>query len=192
MQTPVQRIPNVPPSDWTGEVRDVFGVEEGMQAMANGSISNAILALANHPDLAIPFLTLHMRFLFLLRATPMLREIVILRVSWLRQTQYEWGHHSLMARAQGVDEAHLEALKAGPEDPIWTAAERAALRVVDEFCNTARVGDEAWAELNRHLGRKEVMELLFLAGQYEMVCRTFNAMRIEIEPAYWNPSLPGA
>jgi alkylhydroperoxidase family enzyme len=191
MNNPARRVPNVPESDWTPEVRDVFTVMEGLPTYAKGSGSNCILAWANHPRAATVALAASMGFQFLLRANPAERELVILRVCWLRQTQYEWGHHYLMGQAAGLSQERVEAAKAGPSHPIWSDRERLLLQATDEFCSdAARVSDETWAALSERFSLKEIIELLFLAGEYEMYTRVMNSMRIEIEPEVWNDTLP--
>ena len=188
-----QRIPPVPQSDWTFAVREVFAVMEGLQAAENGTSANAVVTLANHPPLGKAVLTFHMRFLGLLKDKRALREIIILRVSWIRQCQYEWVHHCMMAEAQaGLTKAHIEAVRQGSENPIWSDLERLVLCAVDELCETARLADETWARLSDKLTRNEMMEVIFLAGEYEMICRCFNALRVEVEPQFRTDSMPEA
>jgi alkylhydroperoxidase family enzyme len=45
------------------------------------------------------------------------REMVTVRVCWLRRGEYEWAQHVRMARAAGMSEEEIEAISAGPGSP---------------------------------------------------------------------------
>jgi len=191
MQKSLQRIPPLPASEWTDEVRDVFTIMEGPDAWTNGSAFSAPPTMANHPALASAMFEFHMKTLAFAKVDPRLREIVMLRAAWRHQCQYEWIHHGLMGRNNfGLTDADIEAIKEGPAASHWNELERLVLGLSDEMPRTSRVSDETWAALERHFTRQEIMELVFLVAEYEMNCLTFNAIRLEIEPQYWEESIP--
>lgn len=117
-------------------------------------------------------------------ATPRaLRELMILRTAQLTASDYEWAHHRAMAAANGVPEEKVHALVAWRSSACFDAAERAALRCVEEIHEVA-LSDQGFAELEREFGAPGSVELVLLAAFYEAVARIIQALGLEIEPAY--------
>jgi alkylhydroperoxidase family enzyme len=187
-----QRIPPLPSSEWTPEAREVFALIEGPEARERGASTNSVLTLANHPELATAVLTFHKQVAAVFSMPLRLRELVILRIAWLRQTQYAWAQHCRIGRQAGLGDADIDAVKEGRDGPGWSELERLAVRAAGELCETARISDETWSRLAGQLTRKPLMELIYLIGQYELNCLMFNAMKVEIEPELWDPALPAA
>lgn len=42
------------------------------------------------------------------------RELLILRIGWLNQSEYEWAQHVEIAKRGGITEAEIELVKTGP------------------------------------------------------------------------------
>jgi AhpD family alkylhydroperoxidase len=114
-------------------------------------------------------------------------ELVILRVAHRRRCTYEWTHHVHLGRRAGVTDDDLDLLQTGQDigdlrdDELtapWSTRERAVLAVVDELDGTGDVVDATWAALRRHLGDREVIELLLLIGHYQMLATTIGVLRI--------------
>jgi len=106
-------------------------------------------------------------------------ELAILRVAHLRGSAYEWEHHVRLGRRAGIGPAELDRVAAGPAADAWTPRERAILAAVDELHATGDLGDEAWAALRLHLDEQELIELILLAGHYEMLATAIAALRIQ-------------
>jgi AhpD family alkylhydroperoxidase len=109
-------------------------------------------------------------------------ELVILRVAHLRGCAYEWEHHRHLGRRAGVTEADVERLAVdGPVADLggWTSRETAILVAVDELHHAGDLADDTWSALRGHLDEREAIELLLLAGHYEMLATTINTLRIE-------------
>jgi 4-carboxymuconolactone decarboxylase len=177
------RIPPVPRAEWTAAVRDVFAIIEGPAARENGSRFNVILTLANHPDLAIPFLTFSS---YLLRSSSLpgrVRELAILRVTHLCRCEYEWSQHVGMAKLIGVTAQEIAAIEDGADSPGWSPVERQVLRAVDELRTNFNLKDETWNALAAHLDRHQLMDLVFTVGSYVLVSMAMNTMRVQPEPA---------
>jgi alkylhydroperoxidase family enzyme len=185
------RIPPLPPSDWTPEAREVFALESP-EAREKGARTHAVLTLANHPELAKAVLGFHKQFAAVFSLPLRLRELVVLKIAWARQTQYAWAQHCRIGRNAGLGEADFEAIRAGRDGEGWSELERLAVRAAGEMCQADRIADETWAALSRLLDRRTLMELIYLIGSYELNCWMFNAMRVEIEPELWEESLPPA
>ena len=107
-------------------------------------------------------------------------ELVILRVTSCR---YELDHHVRLGRRARLGEADLERVVRGPEDPGWSARERALLSAVDRMHADRDLDDPSWKSLREHLDEKEAIELCLLAGHYEMLATTIATLRIEPDRA---------
>lgn len=175
------RIPVVARAEWTAAVRDVFGIVEGPAARENGSQYNVILTLANHPGLAIPFLTFSNYVLRSSSLPPRLRELAILRVAHLCRCEYEWSQHAGIAKMIGVTMQEIAAVKDGADSPGWSPLERQALRAVDELRENFTLKDETWNALAADLDRHQLMDFVFTVGNYVMVSMALNTMRVQLE-----------
>jgi alkylhydroperoxidase family enzyme len=134
---------------------------------------------ANHPELMRHWLGFAGYVLRSSTLEPRLRELVVLRVGWQCRSPYEWGQHVIVGRRAGVLEADLERLTRGAEADGWTAPEAAALRATDELVERHTLRDATWAELTAHFTTQQVLDLVFLVGQYVLVSSALNALRVE-------------
>jgi alkylhydroperoxidase family enzyme len=192
MPSPRQRIQPLPPDSWTDAAREVFALAEGPEARERGARTNATLTLANHPELATAVFTFHKAIARICSFPLRLRELVILKVAWERRTQFAWGQHVRIGREAGLGDADFHAIRTGGEGAGWSEVERLAVRAAGELCATNRIADATWDGLAAHLSRTELMELIYLIGQYELNCWMFNAIRTEIEPELVDPAMPEA
>lgn len=119
-------------------------------------------------------------------------ELVILRVAHLCGSAYELAHHTRLGRAAGLGEADLRRVAEGPGADGWTPRERAVLGAVDALHAERDLDDDAWAELGRHLGERERIELCLLAGHYEMLATVIRTLRIEPDPPRRRPARAAA
>ena len=97
-----------------------------------------------------------------------LRELVILRTAQLGGSEYELAQHIPVARQCGISQAQLDGL-AGDwrREGLFDARERALLAHVDQLVgNNGRVDDATFAELMRHFGPEEIVELTITATHY--------------------------
>jgi alkylhydroperoxidase family enzyme len=111
------------------------------------------------------------------------REIVILRTCARLDAEYEWGVHAVSFPARlGIPEAVVAATRtAASDDPVWNERQALLVRLVDELCETARVGDALWAALAERWSDVQLLELLLVAGFYHVVAFTVNAVRLPNE-----------
>ena len=114
------------------------------------------------------------------------QELVILRVAHLRDSDYEWSHHTRLGRRAGVTSAELEWLRAASLqtwlDQTWAPREQAMLAATDALVTTHDLDDEAWARLREHLSERETVDLLMLVGQYDMLATTLRVLRLAPDP----------
>jgi 4-carboxymuconolactone decarboxylase len=111
-----------------------------------------------------------------------LREIVIIRVARLNGIEYVIRQHVPgLALAEGLTLQECEALADWEASGLFSERERAALAYTDAVTRGADVADAVFAEVRRHFGEREVVELTVLIGTYNMHTRVFGALRIDLE-----------
>ncbi len=115
-------------------------------------------------------------------------ELVILRVGHLRRCRYELDHHTRLAGRAGLSPADLDRVAAGPSVPGWSGRERAVLTAVDALHDSQDVDDQTWDALRVHLDEREVLELCFLVGHYEMLATVIAAVRLQPDTGRRRPT----
>ncbi len=140
---------------------------------------NVFRTFAHHPDLMRPWLGFGRYLLRSSTLEPRLRELIVLRVGWQCHSPYEWGQHVNLGRRSGVHDADLERITLGPDADGWSVAEATALRATDQLIERHTIDDAAWEELTAHFSTKQVLDLIFLVGQYQLVAGALNALRVE-------------
>ena len=116
------------------------------------------------------------------------REIAILRVGWNCRSPYEWGMHAMVARRGGFADADFEALCTGAHSPHWQPGEAAIIAAVDDMQSGWSIGRDAWAELARHYSSQQIVDLIYLAGNFATISVALNALRVPLEAGL--PPLP--
>ena len=159
----------------------------------DGRPLNIFATLAHHPLLLKRYIALGGVFLAFNQLPAREREVVILRVAWRTGSEYEFGQHTRIGLAAGLDDAEIARIATdGTEE--WEAGDAALLLAVDELQATDRVGDDTWSELSGRYTDAELLELLALIGFYRMTAGILNSAGVELEPgvASWPPgAAPG-
>lgn len=109
------------------------------------------------------------------------KEMVILRVGHLRNSEYELQQHRRLGRSRGVDDALLQRIYEGPQAEGLTGRQRALLQAVDEFIRDREVSDETYAALAAHLTRQQIIEFCALAGHYDGIAGLLATLRIPMD-----------
>lgn len=143
---------------------------------------NGLGVMLRHPALAKAFLTFNNHVAIKSSISRRVRELAILRISWLRRSEYEFVQHVVLARNAGVSEADIERVQRGPDAPGWDAFDAELVRAVDELHADARIGDTTWERLSAHYGLTEMIDLVFTVGCYEILAMVFKTFGVQPEP----------
>jgi len=112
-----------------------------------------------------------------------LREIVILRVGYLRGSEYEIVSHQRVAKLIGMAPERVAALVPGEKQEVFTPQERAVLHFVDEVVGDGGASGEAFDAVALFMSPAELIELTVVIGVYTMVsqiCATFDIEAEEV------------
>lgn len=110
------------------------------------------------------------------------KELVILRTCWLSDLDYVWSNHVGIGKTAGLTDEEIKRITGGPEVQGWSARDAAVLRAIDDLHKDQFVHDAAWKALDEHYDEKQIMEIIFLVGQYEMTAMFLNSMGTPLEP----------
>lgn len=133
--------------------------------------------LLRHPGLYRRFSPFAGKLLLKGRLPARARELAILRCAALCAAELEWNAHVPMARAAGLTEAEIRAVRDGSSAPVWTPGDAAVLRAAEELHAEARIGDATWAMLVVTYDEAQLIELPFLIGAYHMIAYAQNSLR---------------
>jgi alkylhydroperoxidase family enzyme len=182
------RIPPKPPDEWDVEVDEALAAlrppgsarRTGKRRRERPS-SNILGIFSWHPDLAKAWFTFN-NHLFHSTLSARDRELATVRIAWLRRGEYEWAQHVRMARSAGLSEEEVDAIMAGPDSPVWGPRDAALLRSVDEIATGHYVSDETWKRLSADFDRKQLMDLVFTIGAYDLLAVAMNTFGLRLDP----------
>ena len=176
MRLATPRIAPLEETDWTPEAR----AELGRMAEA-GRTYNIFKTLARYPKLLKRWLPFANHVLFKSALSPREREILILRIGWLCQAEYEFAQHVQIGRRAGLADADIQRIVDGPDAPGWEPFEAALVRAADELHRDAMVSEPTWKTLAARYGTEQLMDAVFTVGQYNLVSMALNTLGVQLD-----------
>ncbi len=183
------RIPPINLADADAETHELLSRFSQLRG-DDVEVLNVFGTIAHHPVLMRKWLVFATYVLTKSSLDPHLRELVVLRVGWLCGAPYEWGQHIVVGRTVGVTDAEVARVAAGPDADGWTAIEAAALRATDELHSRSTITDPTWATLAGVLSEQQILDLVFLVGEYHLVSFALNACRVRRDDGIDENSVP--
>ena len=114
------------------------------------------------------------------------RELLILRIGWLNQSEYEWAQHVEIAKRSGIGDDEIEQVKTGPKAG-WSTHDAALMQAADDLFERSIVSDATWATLSAAYSTEQMMDMVFTIGQYNLVSWALNSFGVPLDDF-----LPGA
>ncbi len=151
--------------------------------------NNALSVLARYPELAGAFLAFNRHLLYHSTLTERIRELVVLRVAWLRRSEYEWAQHLPVALAVGLTAEEIDRISASPVDG-WAQVDALVLRAVDQLRHDGVWSEQTWSELTEEFDTRQIMDLLFTVGAYDTLAVAFNCFGLELDPELQDHRFP--
>lgn len=141
----------------------------------------ALGLLAHHPALTRAFNTFNGHILLATTLSPRQRELLVLRVASVRQSAYEWAQHAVLAGDADLTEDDVARIAVGGDAPGWSALDAAMLHAVDELLADALVSDATWATLAAALDDRQLMDLVFTVGAYDLLAMAFRTFGVPLD-----------
>ena len=154
---------------------------EPMRTEGRPRALNALGTLALHPELTQAWHTFNGHVLLATTLSVRQRELLVLRVARLRESEYEWAQHVVLGRDVGLTDEEIDRIALGPEAPGWSRLDGALLRATDELIADAKIADGTWAVLAEELDAQQLMDLVFTVGAYEVLAMAFRSFGIELD-----------
>ena len=177
MRLSTPRITPLDEKDWTDEAREQLG-----KTGDAGRPFNIFRTLARYPKLLKRWLVFANHILFKSTLPARDREILILRIGWLCQAEYEFAQHVVIGRRAGLTDADIQRIVDGPEAAGWDPFEAALCRAADELRRDAFVSDPTWQALGARYGEEQLMDAVFTVGQYNLVSMVLNSLGVQLDP----------
>jgi 4-carboxymuconolactone decarboxylase len=189
MDEPVALIAPLLPPDWDAAAYDVLtmlphgrdnvlkGWNEGKPVLG----TNLLCTQLRHPALAKAFLAFNAHFFYSSKLAARVREVLILRIAWLRHAEYEYVAHVALGKRAGLTDAEIELLQIGPNAAGLTANDADLVRAVDELKAEARISPRTWAALSQVFDSHQLLELIFIVGCYETLAMALNSCLVQMD-----------
>ena len=142
---------------------------------------NIFRALAHHPKLMKRWLVFGSHVLNKSTLPARERELVILRVGWRCDSEYEFAQHTVIGVREGLTEDEVRRVTLPVDDGGWGAPDADLLRAVDELIDDRRIADPTWSALTSRLSTQQVMDLVFAVGQYVMTCMALRTFEVPLD-----------
>ena len=110
--------------------------------------------------------------------SPRLREVVILAVGAVWQSEYELYAHSAAARKVGISDDAVRALASGEIPDDLSRDEKIAAELTRQLSTTHRVDETLYRQAENCFGTKGLTDIAILIGIYHAVCTTLNLFEI--------------
>jgi 4-carboxymuconolactone decarboxylase len=143
---------------------------------------NVLGTMAHYPALTKAYMTFNAHVAGASSLEVRVREIAILRLSWLRKAEYEYVQHVILGLRAGLTKEEIERIEHGPDAPGWSAEDADIVRAADELCFAAKLSKPTWDRLSARFSLQQVMDLIFIIGCYEVLAMAVNSFNSDIEP----------
>lgn len=170
-----QRIPLVDPDNLTPAQAEM---------LASRADYNIYKTLAQHTELYNRWSPLGQAILNNENISPRHREIAMLRMGWLCQSEYEWAQHARIANGPnvGMTPEEIRNIAVGPEAEGWSEIDVAVINMADELRYDGMISDATWEALGETYTDEQVIELMFTSAQYQLVSMALNSLGVQLDP----------
>jgi 4-carboxymuconolactone decarboxylase len=175
------RILPLPRAEWTDDAREVFAFWGEPNAWEEGSKTNVMMVLANHPAMTQPYNIWSKHLLMGNTLGTRFLELIILRVAWRVKSAYEWHNHVGYGLNAGLTLEEIGAIRDFPQGGDWNEQDAAVLRSVDELIDDGNLSDATWQTLSGYFDTKQKMDLVLSVGHYVMTSWALSAFGVQIE-----------
>ena len=150
-------------------------------AASRGSVLNVFRAMLNSPDAAGAVADLGAYLRYGSSLDPASREIAILTVSNELRCDYEWTNHLPEARAAGVSDQVIDAIRSGRAPMGIPAKEGVFAAAARELLRDHALSDRTFQAIEHLVGPQQTVDLILLVGYYSMLARILLTLDVELD-----------
>lgn len=162
-------------SDVDPDTRELFQKQED----SSGRILNLFKVLAHSPKIVRDWSRMGTTLLRKGKLADDMRELAIIRVGELANSDYELTAHRAIGLNAGLSQEQIQDVANWQDSSNFNEIERALLKYTDEVAIDIRASDETFAELQRHFDSQEIVELTVSIGYYGMVVRVLEPLQVD-------------
>lgn len=171
------RIDALPNNEMSEESQAFFDVIEPVM----GYVPNSFKTIARWPEL-LGALGGLMRSMASATISAELRQLVAFKVSNVSGSKYCQAHTAHGAVKVGVTEKKLQAISNYEQSSLFSAAEKAALKVASGAGQSPNsTSDQDFKELNKYFNEREVVEIVAVISLFGFLNRWNDTMATELE-----------
>ena len=142
---------------------------------------NITRTMAHHPVLAESWLPYARHVARESTLPPRERELLIQRIGYLCGSEYEWGHHTRIARGVGLSDEEIGRVTGGPDAAGWSNFDQVLLRAADELHRDGYISDRTWAELDTRYDTQQLMDVVFTVGYHNLMAMALKSFRVPLD-----------
>jgi 4-carboxymuconolactone decarboxylase len=173
MHTTAPRIAPISPADFTSEQSKLARVGTGRENL------NIVRTMVNHPGVYDKFIAFAEELVFNSHLTVRDREILILKTLSLCRGEYEAPIHDAVARKIGLSDEEIAAARW--DGAGLPAGEQALVRAAHELIHSHFISDTTWTALAGRYSTLQLMELVFIVGNYSLLVMATNSFGVQPE-----------
>ncbi len=179
MPTAPERLPAIPPEQWTEEQKKVAAT---IAAGPRGQIRGPFLALLRSPGLAHTVQQVGEYLRFHSPLDRRIAEMATLMAARHWTQQYEWQSHHTHAMKAGLSPAIAAAIADGRRPTGMANDEETLYDMLTEALHNQSVCDVTYERAVKTFGEQGVIELIAVAGYYAMLAMVLNVARKALPP----------
>ena len=157
------------------------------------AVLNVFRTLLHHPKLAKAVNDLLLMLLAGDQLDARFRELVIMRIGWATNCDYEWTQHWKIALRFGLSEEEVLAVKDWQIATCLTDEDRAILAATDDTLTQGLITVASWENCAQFLNDAQMLELNVAIGAWRLISQLARSAGIELEEGVssWPPTGQG-
>ncbi len=117
------------------------------------------------------------------------RELAILATARELDSQFEWAAHEDEARREGISPAIIDVVRHRRDLAGIDEADAVVIALAREIFGARKVSSETYARCLAHFGRRQLVDLVALMGNYAATAALLTAFDMRLDPGA-TPGLP--
>jgi len=171
----MSRIAHLLREQMDGEQRRIFDL---ISNGPRGAVAGPLAAWLHSPGLADRAQALGVYCRYESRLLPRLSELAILVVGAYWQSGFEWVVHAREARAAGLSDQVIDAIRERRVPPLDQLDEAAVYHFASDLMQNRRVSSIRFNAAAELLGNAALVDLVGILGYYTLICMTINAFEL--------------